>query len=169
MHDITEGNWHFRRKVIKKVEVDSITVTRGVTFFDSDFWRWAVASITGNPENNQLSIGGPTPRRNLLLIQFFARNPLSGAPGSAIAAAATGLITEAGVATVGAVSASVGGLTGFGPFEFAPRLPAKAWLLHDCIPTRFKSGSDFDAASGDVSIAEIEFAPEMFEEISLTS
>ena len=67
------------------------------------------------------------------------------------------------------MAAGAGGAVNFGPFEFTPRLPAKAWLLHDCIPTRFKSGSDFDAASGDVSIAEIEFAPEMFEEISLTS
>ena len=189
MHDITEGNWHFRRKVIKKVDVDTITAARGVTFFDSDFWRWAVASVTGNPEGFQirltgagrsLSIGGPTPRRNLLLIQFFARNPLSGAPGAALAAASAGLITSQLIES-GSVGASIaGGLTAgisaatigagsFGPFEFTPRLPAKAWLLHDCIPTRFKTGSDFDASSGDVSIAEIEFAPEMFEEISLSS
>jgi hypothetical protein len=193
MFDITEGNWHFRRKVIKKVDTDAITATRGVTFFDSDFWRWTVASITGNPEGFQaritggfgLSIGGPTPRRNLLLIQFFARNPLnfsslSGAASSTLALASAGLITKqlaqgglggivaAGAAASGAVlSGRSGGA--FGPFEFTPRLPAKAWLLHDCIPTRFKTGTDFDARSGDVSIAEIEFAPEMFEEISLSA
>ena len=180
MYDITEGNWHFRRKVIKKVDIDTITATRGATFFDSDFWRWAVASITGNPEGfqirmppgNKQSIGGPTPRRNLLLIQFFAHNPLSLSGGGALAAASVGLITSTLGATAalgGGVVASTPGAVGFGPFEFKARLPAKAWLLHDCIPTRFKTGSDFDAASGDVSIAEIEFQPEMFEEISLSA
>jgi hypothetical protein len=191
MHDITEGNWHFRRKVIKKVDVDSITATRGATFFDSDFWRWTVASVTGNPEGFQIrlppgslmSIGGPTPRRNLLLIQFFAHNPLSGGAGGALAAASAGLITTqligsgavgatvAGTLAAGAggIAAKVGGKPGYGPFEFTPRVPAKAWLLHDCIPVRFKTGSDFDASSGDVSIAEIEFQPEMFDEISLSA
>jgi hypothetical protein len=179
MQDITEGNWHFRRKVIKKADVDPITITRGATYWDSDFWRWTVASVTGNPEGfqirtppaNLISIGGPTPRRNLLLVQFFARNPLSAnAAGAAVAA---GLITTqvvtSGAVSPGAAAAFAGAAGGFGPFEFSPKLPAKAWLLHDCIPTRFKTGTDFDASSGDVSIAEIEFQPEMFEEISLSS
>lgn len=37
--------------------------------------------------------------------------------------------------------------------------PAKAWLLADCYPIRFKAGSDFDAMSGDVSIQELEIDP----------
>lgn len=187
MQDITEGNWHFRRKVIKKADVDSITVTRGATFYDSDFWRWTVASVTGNPEGFQIrsppaslmSIGGPTPRRNLLLVQFFARTPTSIGAAGALAAAGlisaqivqSGAVSPVAAATVagGAGLAAAGGAVGFGPFEFSPKLPAKAWLLHDCIPVRFKTGTDFDASSGDVSIAEIEFQPEMFEELSLSA
>ena len=170
MQDITEGNWHFRRKVIKKVDVDSITVPRGVTFSDSDFCKWTFAAVTCNPQGFQvrrhfdkLSIGGPTPRRNFLLIQFFARNPLaalntlSGLAGAQIGA-------QIGIES----SLGFGGTSfPFGPFEFSPKIPAKAWMLHDCIPVRYKTGSDFDASSGDVSIAEIEFQPEMFEEINL--
>lgn len=179
--DITEGNWYFRKKIVKKADIDPITLSRGVTFWDSDFYRWSMASITGDPTGFQarnvpsLSIGGVTPRRNLLLIHFFARYP-----GLAAAAAATGVLGGSGAltgvggpttvgigasATAGVLSASVG--INFGPFEFAPRIPAKAWLLHDCVLTRFKSGSDFDASSGDVSIAEIDIQPEMIEEISL--
>jgi len=48
-------------------------------------------------------------------------------------------------------------------------LPAKAWLLWDCIPTRYKAGSDFDAQSGQVSIAELEVQPWAFTEITLGS
>lgn len=176
--DVSEANWLFRKKVIKKADIDPITLTKGVTFYDSDFWRWAIAAITGDPAGfqirslfNTLSIGGPTPRRNLILIQFFARNPLSVSAGGALAAVNAGLVT-AGLGVRGAITlaaATAVGASGFGPFEFTPRLPAKAWILHDCIPTRFKTGSDFDARSGEVSIAEIEFQPEMIEELSLAS
>lgn len=173
MHDITEGNWHFRRKVIKKAEVDSMTLTRGVTFSNSDFWRWTVASLTGRPEGFQprflpgslMSIGGPTPRRNLLLIQFFSRSPLG-----SLNAGASAALSVFGVSLGGRGFAT--STPPFGPFDSgikSPRIPAKAWLLHDCLPTRFKTGSDFDASSGDVSISEIEFQPEMFEEISLSA
>jgi hypothetical protein len=58
---------------------------------------------------------------------------------------------------------------GVGPFEFIERVPAKAWFLHECVPTRFKSGGDFDARSGEISIAELDLIPEMIEEISLAS
>ena len=56
-----------------------------------------------------------------------------------------------------------------GPVEFAPRLPAKAWVLYDCLPTRYKAGGDFDAQSADVSIQELEVAVESWDEVSLGS
>jgi hypothetical protein len=61
------------------------------------------------------------------------------------------------------------GLAGgtIGPFEFTARLPAKAWLLHGCLPARYKAGSDFDAGSSAVSLQQLEIAVEMVEEISL--
>jgi hypothetical protein len=180
MSDVTEGNWPYRRKVVKGVDVDSMTLTRGVTFFDSDFWRWTLAAVTGNTENFRigllpfLPIGGPSPRRKLVLVHFFTHSPVEGLFDAATSLATGGFVEEAPI-SVRSVNPFTGkvrkrpGRVGVGPFEFIERLPAKAWLLHGCIPTRFKSGSDFDARSSEISIAELEVAPEMIEEISLAS
>ena len=54
-------------------------------------------------------------------------------------------------------------------WEAAAFLPGKAYLLWDCIPTRYKAGSDFDAMSGEVSIAELELAVWAVTEITLLS
>lgn len=188
--DITEGNALYRKKVIKKADVDPMTLTRGVTFFDSDFYKWSLAGLSGDPSRFQgsvasafnnyksLSIGGVTPRRNLLLIHFFGRYP-GLLPAAAVtaanagAAAAAGDIPSLSAGNISAASsvaaASALGNIGYGPTEFAPRIPAKAWMLYDCIPTRFKSGSDFDAKSGEISVAELEIQPEKIDEISLSS
>ena len=54
-------------------------------------------------------------------------------------------------------------------WEGVPFLPGKAWLLWDCVPTRYKPGSDFDAMSGAVSIAELEVQPWAVTELTLLS
>ena len=180
MYDITEGNWLFRKKVVKKADVDAMTLTRGVTFWDSDFYKWAMAALTGNTSGVNVggvqvgSVGGVTPRRNLMLIHFFARYP-----GDLAAGIAGGLITAGAIQSAGAVANnSAGGFANlaanslaasFGPADVAAHVPARAWMLYDCVPTRFKSGGDFDAKNGDVSIAELDIQPEMIEEISLGS
>lgn len=189
--DITEGNSLYRKKVIKKADIDPMTLTRGVTFFDSDFYKWTLAGLSGDPSRFQgsaantfnnylsLSIGGVTPRRNLMLIHFFGRYP-GAVPAAAVTAANGASVALAGgipsLGNPGALSAAAGaaaslalGNIGYGPMEFTPRIPAKAWMLYDCIPTRFKSGSDFDAKSGEISIAELEIQPEKIDEISLSS
>lgn len=183
--DVPEGNWYTRRKVIRKYDVDPITLTRGVTFHDSDFYRWNLATMTGDPSGLQVplspvTIGGPTPRRNLLLIQFFAHSVgavtaatisvglfATGIAATAAAASAQGAIAGSAALAAGAIASANN--QSIGPFEINPRIPAKAWILYDCIPTRFKVGSDFDARSSDISIAEIEIHPELIEEISLSS
>lgn len=187
--DVNEGNWMYSRKVVKGASVDPMTLTRGVTFFDSDFWRWTLAAVTGNTENfrigllPQLPIGGPSPRRKLVLVHFFTHAPLGNLMANAASLLTAGpralTNTLTGSDTAGVVSRdhragktrkfSGARRLGIGPFEFVDRLPAKAWLLHGCIPTRFKSGGDLDASSGEISIAELEIAPEMIEEISLAS
>ncbi len=43
----------------------------------------------------------------------------------------------------------------------------KGWILHSCIPTRYKAGSDFDATDGGVSIQELDVQPKRFTEFSL--
>lgn len=191
LQDIKEGNWHFKRHSIKSADVSQMTLTRGATFADSDFWRWIVASITGDtawqlklPFIPPTRIGGPSPRRQLVLIQYFARNPFGNLPFAA-AAIATGLASSvaSGIAAAsggGTIAGTIGGatvalgaaataITGGSPIDFVGRVPARAWVLHGCLPTRYKVGSDFDANSGEVSIAELDLKPELIEEISLTS
>jgi phage tail-like protein len=54
-------------------------------------------------------------------------------------------------------------------WEIAQFLPGRAWLLWDCIPTRYKAGSDLDAASGEVSIMELDLQPHAVTEFALLS
>lgn len=192
--DIPEGNWFFDRKVVKRGSISNITLSRGVTFFDSDFYRWMVAGVTGDVRAVQSSsfipfvrIGGPSYRRNLLLIQYFAHTTFGrsraanliaqSALTAGIAASATGVqgatvpaafVSGAVIGGTQAIGASLGAFN-IGPFEFAARIPARAWLLRGCVPIRYRPAPDFDALSSSVSIAELELALEMFEEIALTA
>jgi phage tail-like protein len=177
---VKEGNNYFPRKVIESASVGPITCSRGAHFVDGDFWRWIKNGIRGTNDG----AGGPTYRRNLLLVQFFARGPFREEAAN-IAIAATGLVglasgasvlgsdfTTVGNATGTGVSAglSAGGFLGFSALSgWAVRIPAKAWLLYDCIPARYKVGTGFDAASPEVSIAELDIEMESFEEIGLAS
>ena len=162
LKDIKEGNQPLTKKVVQSGEVGNITLSRGVTFSNSDFWRWTVAALTGNTSWEALfgristKVGGKTYRRDLLLVQFFARSPIG--PASAILEAGNDILSGAAAAT-----------NGLAPFDIALRVPAKAWLLKGCVPLRYKTGGDFDAKSAEVSIAEIEIAIESIEEISLAA
>jgi len=53
--------------------------------------------------------------------------------------------------------------------SLATRLPARGWFLSGCVPTRYKSGGDFDAASSDVAIQELEVQPEYIEEMTIAT
>lgn len=144
-HPIREANWYFDRKVVQRGNINAFTARRGVSFYDSDFYRWTMAGLTGN---TSFSIGGATYRRDFVLIHFFARNPIVDP-------------------TSGVSAPLIGGSLSFGPFEFAVRVPAKAYMLRGCVPGRWRSGNDFDALDGSVSIAELDFHCEMVEEVSL--
>jgi hypothetical protein len=192
--EISEANWIFKKKILKKGDVSNMTLTRGVTFYDSDFWRWMISALTGNmtgihigPINVQ--VGGYTPRRYLMLIQFMAHpGSLAGVggpnAGSIIGSSLTQLaffglgaaLTGASLSSVFSLEGAITGAAGLlsaagvgGAFEFVSRLPAKAWLLHQVMPARYKVGGDFDALSSAISIAELEIAVEMVEEISLAA
>lgn len=192
--EINEGNWYFTRKVLRRASASSITLQRGTRFFDSDFWRWMLAAVTGDTGGFQLGIpllrvGGPTYRRDLLLLQYFPKSSLGGIFGissdlaggaiNVLAAASAGGIAGQGAVSIANLAAfqTVFGLAqGFigvdakiGPFDFAARIPAKMWLLHDVIPTRLKVTGDFDATSGAVGLAELDLAVEYFEEIGLAA
>ena len=179
--EVNEANWLFTKKVIKKGSVGNITLNRAAHWIDSDFYKWILSAVQGDTGGGILSsgIGGVTPRRDLLLIQFMSRNPISD-PTAARVAAASGLIAITGLASAAAgqiplPSVSVGlaaaaiGTGGFGPLEFAARVPAKAWSLYGCLPVRYKPGSDLDASSGAISIAELDVSVDFFDEIGLAS
>lgn len=51
--------------------------------------------------------------------------------------------------------------------EFALRVPAKAWVLKDCNPGRYKSGTDFESSGGTISLQELEIEYEEFTEFNV--
>lgn len=112
-------------------------------------------------------------------------NPQNSLTQASMAAAGTaGLSVGAGV-VAGSDTAALGigagvaaglqlsSLQMFGGFvatrQIGIKVPARAFLLKNCVPTRYKSGSDFDASSGQVSIQELDVQPELIEEISLAA
>jgi len=192
-HEVIDGNAVFTKTVIKRGSVGNITLAQGITFYNNDFGRWMEAAVVGDTApvdaigiTGPLPIGGPTFRRDLLLVQYFSHVNLDaglGGVGTAVAAAAlaTGAIAAsqlagsggsvAGLATAGGVVAAAVALGNakVGPFEFAARVPARAWMLKGCIPVRYKSGTDFDAQSNAISVAEIELAVDVVDEFALGS
>ena len=179
IHDVPTANSPGHYKVVKGADVSSVTFTRGTRFFDSDFWNWVMAAQFGDTTTSAInfrsgskSIGGPSPRRDLLLVHFFRNFPLPLGPVPSDAGAVAASIA-AGAATAGLVGAFGGqqqALFATGAFvDGVPKLPARAWLLGGCIPMRYKPGSDFDATSGQISIMELEVAVESLEEIGLAT
>lgn len=189
--EISEANWIFKKKILKKADVSNMTLTRGIVFYDSDFYRWMISAVTGDMSGLKfgnllaIPIGGYTPRRMLMLVQFFTRTPVNlnntlGAAASTVVelglfaagAAMTGGNALSGALIAGlevGLTAGLSALGAGGAVEFAARLPARAWLLHNCMPARYKASQDFDAASSGLSIAELELAVEMVEEFSLAA
>lgn len=191
--EILDGTFFLNKKVLKRGNVGNITLSQGITFYNSDFWRWTTNALSGDMNDQKLlgvvDIGGPTYRRSLMLIQYMSRvsfnvRPRGESAASDIVAGLSGGLLVAGAAggAAGLEGSSAGAavvtglLTGFGaalgaagvgPFEFAARVPAKAWILKSCIPVRWKSGNDFDAQSNTISIGELELAVEIIEEFAM--
>lgn len=164
IQDIVEGNWFFKRKVLKRTaDVGSITLQRGVTFHDTEFYSWIMNALAGENLISSAStnvIGklfgrkAPfNPRRNLLLLHFFAHNPLG-----VIGSIANGL-TDTFTPDIGPLD-SISNL--------AKLVPARAFRLSGCLPMRYKTGSDFEATSAQVSIQELELAVESMEQVVLS-
>lgn len=178
-----DGTFVYNRSVVKGGSVGPVMFERAASMFDADFYDWIMFTLHGNKDfedggtlgkvSSFLTGGGKvSPRRNLLIVQFTKIN---------VAEASVGL-KIAGTAAIAAITAGLGGVTGaalaaaaiggsmavgIGPFEFATRIPARAWLLHDCLPVRYKVGSDFDASNAAISLQELEVQPEHIEEFSL--
>jgi len=182
--EIIEGTYNFKHQVLTKASVGNITMSRGATMFNTDFWRWITACLKGSVYSGNLvsymaelakSVAwtGNLPvsgkRRNLALIQ------LSGISVKGLVEAAkqgdfidrvkaTAAMPAAGISgSLDALEALTHGYVDFG----ISSIPARVWMLFDALPVRYKPGSDFDATSSDVSIQELEVCFERFEEFSL--
>ena len=166
---IRQANHPHGVPVITGGEEGPITLRRGASFGDTEFYRWIAAAVRGDPSAHPAmgvlrGVGAPPVyiRRDLLLIHFFPRLPF--------VQANTALNT--GPNRVG----SQGGLGGAllqalipAPFEGGLRIPARAWLLKGCVPTKYVAASDFDAGSAAVSLVELTVQPEHLTEINLGS
>lgn len=142
VHPIKEGNYEYPRKIIKGATVAPITLEQGVSVFNSDFGDWVRKAVIGRIDP-----------KDLLLVQFTRLNPSAqGSVGSSFA-------------VPGQLPGGLG--SGGFSFEFALRLPGRAWLLKQCRPASYKPGSDFDGLSQDISIATLDLEYEEFEEFSL--
>lgn len=184
---INEGNWPFTKTVVKGASVGSITLSRGVTWSNSDFWKWTVAALAGTTGLSGLQLGGITYRRTLLLVHFFRNTPAQDTAQQIAMAAGltTGLSTVTGFAVGAGAGLQAGGFAGvasgaqlaslqgagglFSPQTVGIKIPARAFLLKNCVPLRYKTGADFDATSGQVSIQEMDIQPEFVEEIAMAA
>lgn len=192
--NIPEGNWYFQRKVVGRGNVAPIVLKKGASAYDRDFYNWIMHSISGDsPAALSKLITGtdfvtgknalnPTPRRNLLLVQFFSRNPLE-TPMDVVFALTNATTNRVNRAVnnigrspvqqgVGSNFAGVGvdqstEIANFGPAGFINLVPARAFMLYNCIPSKYKSSQDFDARNPEVSIQELTLEVEEMEQITL--
>ena len=92
------------------------------------------------------------------LVASMKNDPIDTLKGLAMMPAAVGIrtITEN-------LSYATGGLLDVG----ITSIPGKVYVLFDCLPTRHKPGSDFEATETAVSIEELDIVYSHFEEFSI--
>lgn len=138
VQEIRPGNWPYAHNVVKTASTGAISMSRGARFNDSDFYNWVSRAVRGI---------API-RRNLVLVHFLGFRPirevqkLAGLRGSHVGPE-------------------------MGQTSLVERVPGRAWFLADCIPTRYKAGSDFDATSPATSLTELEVKPEYVMEMTI--
>ena len=141
--EVKEGNFEYPRlAAVEKAEVTTVTLEQGVSLFNSDFGDWIRKAVEGY-----------VPSKNLLLVQFSNINVGLAGAGKKLNKTSASL-----------PGASLGGA--FGLFPDGLRLPARAWMLSRCRPVMWKPGTDFDATSGEISLAILEIKPEEVDEFS---
>ena len=187
-----DGTYIYPRNVVKSASVGEVTFTRAATLYDSDFYDWiyhaiygtTVAKDDGGFVSKIAGLSGKV-RRDIVLFQFARVNLASSQAERTVATAAFGALvgaisasgsdigttgTGAAVGVAAGIGAAALGSTGVGipvgPFTYAAWLPARAWLLHSCIPISYTAGSDFDATNASVSLMNLSVAVEWIEEFS---
>lgn len=138
---IAQLNSVWKRQRYVGGEASPITLERGVTAWDSTFYEWIKRAQRGSDMIN----------RDLLLLHFMGWLP---GQGEKLTSAMQSLQMKIPVANA---------------WEGALKIPGRAFIMWDCLPTRYKVGSDFDATASEVSIMELEIHPMAVAEISLLS
>ena len=168
---ITEGTSDYTYPVLKKGSVSPITLTKGVSMFNTDFWRWITGALSGKNESAvglSASLGfiPPARRRNLMLLQSsglsfegISKIMQNGSTKDQINAA---LLMPAAGLTAG-VSGAASFLSGGDADINMLSVPGRAYMLFGCLPARYKVGSDFDANTTAVSIEELDLEYTRFE------
>ena len=180
--EVKDGTFQYPRHLVKGATVSTVLFERAASAFDSDFYDWITHAIYGSKVSSSggslshaitsalgRKTGLETWRRRLLIVQFTNISlSLGSAPSLAASAGIAAVLAGVGASFGGGVGigASIG-LGAMGPFEFSPKLPARGWLLHGCVPINYRAASDFDARSGNISLMELEVQPEYVEEWSL--
>lgn len=169
---LVEGTSDYTHPIVTgKAAVEPITLSRGVTMFNTDFWKWISGTIAGKEDgsvglNSNMSFVPSARRRNLLLMQSsglsaegVAQVISGGNPMERMKA--TSLMPLAGVAASFGYSASFmdSGVTDIGMIG----VPARAYMLYGCIPRSYQSGSGFDAMGFGVSIESLEIEYKSFD------
>lgn len=181
---IREGTGDFVHNVLTKASTNTITLTKGVTPFNSDFWRWIVACLRGNTANDKTLLTFMSGLAQVATFQGFP--PIPGKRRNMILLHATGISLEGLVesmktsasdalkgaallpaAGVDALATGLKGMTGGLVDVGITSIPGKVYVLFDCLPTRYKPGSDFDANETAVSIEELDITYHHFEEFSI--
>lgn len=135
----------YQTHVISGASVGPVSFSRGVMSLDSTFYRWINRSIVGSDRVH----------RDLCLLHAASIAPLHNLGEDY--KGGDGLTPSNGSVKLGADASSYGMFRALG----------KGFILHNCIPTRYKAGSDLDATSSEVSVAELEVQPEYVTEFSL--
>lgn len=130
--EIKSGTFEFKKSVPVSASVGEVEFRQGARLFNSDFYDWCSSTIRG-----QTNI-----RRNLLVIQY---SEVALFPGTGNRGLGATLLDIANVA--------------IGLNDLLKRVPARAWMLYDCIPVYYKSGTDFDALGNDISMSELRVRP----------
>lgn len=156
--EIKQMNSMMKRTVYEGGGWGTITLSRGVRVCDDTFYEWVRRAIEGLD----------TIDRHLLLIQYCPAS-FGGLSGDAATMGKIDGIISTVQAVAGTVVNPTGAWMGRMDSGYMDNVPGKLWVLWNCVPTRYKPGSDLDATDASVSIAELELAVHNVSEMTLLS
>jgi len=168
--EVKPGNAPFTRYAVQSAVVGPITLSRGVRWYDSDFYNWLLRALKGI---------APV-RRDLFLVHFFGWRPTVKREQSAVVESVElerpDILQQPKKRPVSGgiqITRKTGGLVSLPPENgltaLTTRIPARCWYMRKCIPTGYKPGGDFDANSANVSIATLTIQPGFVDEVTVST